>query len=69
MNKGTISRMLFKACKGAGLISKSEIRRATGWGFTLTEEVLSSLEYIQVNRSKYYQVEEVAEAMAEHIKI
>lgn len=60
MNKTSIKKQLQRSAKGAEFINKSQVKACLGCGNDQVNIYLDELQYIQIGRTKLYDIEEVA---------
>ena len=61
MKKSKIKAVLKSSVKGAEFINRSQVKRVMGWGNDRTAKTLDGLDYICMERTKQYLVDDVAD--------
>lgn len=61
MKKSKIKAVLKSSVKGAEFINQNQVKKVMGWGNDRTVKTLEGLDYICMNRTKQYLVDDVAD--------
>ena len=67
MTKTSVKKLLQRAANGAEFITKGDIKRAIGCGNDRAVEITKGLDYICFQRTRQYDVDEVAERIMESV--
>lgn len=67
MNKTSIKKKLSQET-GTGFINANQLKKVMGWGNDRTRATLKNLDFIRLNKTKQYDVDEVATVIAESIE-
>lgn len=66
MNRTTIRKALQRSANGAEFVTQGDIRRCIGCGSDRAAEIVEGLGFIRFNRTKQYDVDEVADRIWQH---
>ena len=69
MTKTSIKKALIKAAGGANFITQGDIRRCLGCGDDRAAFIVKGLDFIRFNRTKQYDVDEVAARIYEYTEV
>ncbi len=67
MNKSSIKQRLSQKVGGADFINPNQLKKAMGWGNDRTYRCLKGLDFIRSERTKQYDIDEVAAAIMESV--
>jgi len=67
MDKKQLVRQLTQHCKGAGVISCSQLEVYLGFGHKKTSELLTGVDAIEINGRPKYFISDVAERLMERV--
>ena len=68
MNRTTIKKALKRASGGAEFINQNTVKTCMGWGNDRTMETLRGLDFIRQNKTKQYDIDEVAGRIYESVE-
>lgn len=68
MNKTTIRKSLSRSANGAEFINREQIKACMGWGDDRTKLVTDGLQFICLNRTRQYDVDEVAARIMQQVQ-
>jgi hypothetical protein len=66
MNRTTIRKALSRAAGGAEFVTQGDIKRCIGCGNDRAAEITRGLDFIRFNRTKQYDIGEVADRIYEN---